>query len=71
MSRSVKKNPVSWTDSRFRCKRLKSEKRRANQLVRRFDEEIANGNSYRKLDERINWSNGPKIRWEDPKAYRK
>lgn len=71
MSRSVKKNPYVWTACHAGCRQLKAAKRRASKIVRRFDEDLANGRSYRKLDDWWDWPNETKTRCEDPKSYRK
>lgn len=70
MSRSRKKNPVMACCGKG--KGLKASKRRAVRKFRRIiDEELHNGSHFKRLDDRWNWPNEGKHRWENPKAYRK
>lgn len=69
MSRSRKKKPII-SNACLTIKALKFFKNRANKIMRN-EEEIPNGNYYRKLDNRWNWPGDGRQYWDDPKAYRK
>lgn len=72
MSRSMKKNPVISIACCGKGKAMKSAKTKAVRKIRRTgDEDIPNGNHFKKLDERYSWPDDGKQRWENPKAYRK
>ena len=71
MSRSFKKHPISGIACCGKGKAMKSAKAKANRVVRRGNEEIANGNHYRRIVDRWNFPDDGKMRWENPKAYRK
>lgn len=72
MSRSYKKNPVAGIACCGKGKAMKSAKTQAVRKVRRTGEEdVPDGNHFKKMDERYSWPDDGKKRWDDPKVYRK
>lgn len=72
MTRSIKKNPVVSIACCGKGKSMKCAKTRAVRKIRRTEnQELPNGNHFKKLDDRYSWPDDGKQRWENIKAYRK
>ena len=71
MSRSKKKYPIGPICCVGKGSSMRLAKRRANVNVRKDDEDIPNGNHYRRIVDRWSFPDDGKTWYEHPKMYRK